>query len=64
MNISNKAIGVKWKRGDTEVVVATDKVFPHQDFQFMISTKIKKLPSAEELVDEVNNGRDRTNGIL
>jgi len=51
MNISKKAIGVKFKLGDTEVIFAVDKKVPHETMEFFISTTIKKV-SAQQIIDE------------
>lgn len=64
MKINEKrARGIKYKKGDTEIVFATDRNVPSDVIEFWVKTKIKKLPTAEDLVNEVKNekaGMDST----
>ena len=52
MKLNKDAKGIIIKRGDTEIVIAVDNIIPHKITEFWIKTTIKKLPSAEDLVNE------------
>jgi len=51
MKLNKNAWGVIRKLGETEIAIAFDKKFPHEEAEIYIKTRIKKGPSAQDLID-------------
>ncbi len=52
MKLNKNAKGIIYKKGEFEFAVAVDKNNPGDNLEFYVKTKLKRLPTAEELVNE------------